>query len=217
MNKQEVLRRLTEVGVVPVIRGATPDKVLRAVEALMEGGIPVAEITMTVPGALRVIERCVARFGDQLLVGAGSVTDASIGIEAINAGSLFVVTPTVKLEVIDAGKSRACLTIAGAMTPTEILAVWEGGADAVKVFPAKALGGPAYIRMVHEPLPQVLLVPTGGVSIETLPEYFKAGVPFVGAGGDLVGKNAVEGGDTKAITGRAREYVAAVLSARAGL
>jgi 2-dehydro-3-deoxyphosphogluconate aldolase / (4S)-4-hydroxy-2-oxoglutarate aldolase len=217
MEKREVMRRLTEVGVVPVLRGDSPDKVVRAVEALMEGGIPVAEITMTVPGALKVIERCVTLFGDRLTVGAGSVTDATVATEAMDAGSLFVVTPTVKLEVVEACQRRACLVIAGALTPTEILTVWEAGADAVKVFPAKSLGGPAYLRMVHEPLPQVLLVPTGGVSLETLPEYFKAGVPFVGAGGDLVGKDAIETGDAKTITRRAREYVAAILSARAGL
>jgi 2-dehydro-3-deoxyphosphogluconate aldolase / (4S)-4-hydroxy-2-oxoglutarate aldolase len=216
MEKQAVLRRLTQVGVVPVVRGESPDNVIRAVEALLAGGIPIAEITLTVPGALGVIERCVALFGDRLTVGAGSVTDASLCAEAIDAGSLFVVTPTVKHEVIDVCKRRTCLAIAGALTPTEILAVWEAGADAVKVFPAKAMGGPTYIRMVHEPLPQVLLVPTGGVTLETLPEYFQAGVPFVGAGGDLVGKNEVESGNSKAIAKRAREYVTAILAARGG-
>jgi 2-dehydro-3-deoxyphosphogluconate aldolase / (4S)-4-hydroxy-2-oxoglutarate aldolase len=216
MEKQKILKRLTEVGVVAVLRGDSPDKVIRAVEALVEGGIPVAEITMTVPGALKIIERCVSLFGDLLTVGAGSVTDAAVAIEAMDAGSLFVVTPTVKLEVIDACKRRACLVIAGALTPSEILAVWEAGADAVKVFPAQAMGGPAYLRMVHEPLPQIVLAPTGGVTLETLAEYFKAGVPFVGAGGDLVGKAALEAGNTKAIAARAREYIAAVHAARAG-
>ncbi len=216
MEKQDVLKRLTDVGIVAVLRGDSPEKVLRAVEALIEGGIPAVEITMTVPGAIEIIERCVSLFGDLLTVGAGSVTDAAAAIEAMDAGSLFVVTPTVRLDVIDVCKRRACLVVAGALTPSEILAVWEAGADAVKVFPVKAMGGPAYLRMVHEPLPEILLVPTGGVSLETLADYFKAGAPFVGAGGDLAGKASIEAGDTKAITARAREYVARVYAARAG-
>lgn len=217
MEKQEVMKRLIEIGVVPVLRGDSPDRVIEAVEALLEGGIPVVEITMTVPRAIEVIERCVNRFGERPLVGAGSVTDPAVAGEAIARGSRFVVTPTVRLDVIDACSRRACLVIAGALTPSEILSVWEAGADAVKVFPAKAMGGPAYLRMVHEPLPQIPLVPTGGVTLETLAEYFKAGAPFVGAGGDLVSKAAVEGGNTKAIAARAQEYVAAILSARAGI
>lgn len=215
MEKTEVLRRLTEVGIVPVLRGDSPDRVIGAVEALWEGGLSVAEITMTVPGALEVIESCIRRFGDDLLVGAGSVTDPASAGAAIDRGSRFIVTPSVKVNVIAVCKRRACLVIGGALTPTEILAVWEAGADAVKVFPVKAMGGPAYLRMVHEPLPQIPLVPTGGVTLENLPDYFKAGAPFVGAGSDLVGKTAVDSGDTKAITARARAYLTAVHAARA--
>jgi len=130
MEKEEILGRLTEVGVVPVLRGDFPERVIDAVEALLEGGIPVAEITMTVPGALKVIERCVSRFGKRLLVGAGSVTDPAAAAEAISRGSLFIVTPVVKLSVIEVCRQRGCLAIAGALTPSEILTVWEAGADA---------------------------------------------------------------------------------------
>lgn len=214
MEKQKVIAALTKIGVVPVVRAESGDNVVRAVEALMEGGIPVAEITMTVPGAVNVIERCAAHFGDRITLGAGSVTHAHMCAEVIDAGSVFVVTPVFKKEVIEVCKQRSICVIAGALTPTEIFAAWEAGADVVKVFPAKAMGGPAYLRMLHEPLPQIPLTPTGGVTLETLADYFKAGVPFVGAGGDLVKRKAIDSGDTRAITERARQYAAGIRAAR---
>ena len=214
MDKKMVMANLTRIGVVPVVRAESSDNVVRAVEALVEGGIPVAEITMTVPGAVAVIKRCAAHFGDRIALGAGSVTGADMCTEVIDAGSVFVVTPVFKAAVIDVCKRRGVCVIAGALTPTEIFMAWEAGADVIKVFPAKAMGGAAYLRMVHEPLPQIPLTPTGGVTLETLADYFKAGVPFVGAGGDLVNKKAINSGDTRAITERARHYVAAICAAR---
>jgi 2-dehydro-3-deoxyphosphogluconate aldolase/(4S)-4-hydroxy-2-oxoglutarate aldolase len=214
MNKSNVMLRLTEAGVVPVVRASSQDIALRIVEALMEGGIPVAEITMTVPGAVQLIARCRALFGDQLIVGAGSITAIAQCTAAIDAGSRFIVTPTLKPQIIRDCNHRKRLVIAGALTPTEILGAWEAGADAVKVFPAKVLGGPAYIRMVHDPLPHIPLVPTGGVTDKTLADYFKAGVPFVGAGTDLVGKGDAEGANREALVKRARQYVSLVRSAR---
>jgi 2-dehydro-3-deoxyphosphogluconate aldolase/(4S)-4-hydroxy-2-oxoglutarate aldolase len=215
IDKQHVWTRLTSIGVVPVLRAEKPDHVLRAVEALMQGGIPIAEVTLTVPEAVGVIERCVRRFGDAVIVGAGSVTDAQSAAEAVDAGAVFVVTPAFKSEVVAACRERGCPVMSGALTPTEILTAWEAGADAVKVFPAKAMGGPAYIRMVREPLPHIPLVPTGGVDLETMPAYFKAGAVFVGAGGDLVSRRAIDAGDTQAVRARAEQYVAAVKAARA--
>jgi 2-dehydro-3-deoxyphosphogluconate aldolase/(4S)-4-hydroxy-2-oxoglutarate aldolase len=214
MDKQKVMANLTQAGVVPVVRAESADNVVRAVEALLEGGIPVAEITMTVPGAVMVIARCSAHFGERVTLGAGSVTSAAICSEVIDAGSVFVVTPVFKAAVIEVCKRRDVCVIAGALTPTEIFAAWEAGADVVKVFPAKAMGGAAYLRMVHEPLPHIPLTPTGGVTLESLADYFKAGVPFVGAGGDLVNKKAIDSGDAEAITERARQYVAAIRAAR---
>jgi 2-dehydro-3-deoxyphosphogluconate aldolase / (4S)-4-hydroxy-2-oxoglutarate aldolase len=214
IDKQKVWNRLTAIGVVPVLRAENPENVMLAVEALMQGGIPVAEITLTVPGAIRVIEACARRFGESVVVGAGSVTDAAAAEEAIAAGAAFVVSPAFKREVVAACGQRGCPVVSGALTPTEILTAWEAGSDAVKVFPAKAMGGPAYIRMVREPLPHIPLVPTGGVDLETLPAYFKAGVAFVGAGGDLVGRKAIETGDTHAIRARAGQYIAAIRAAR---
>jgi len=214
MDKQAILKRIESIGVVPVIRSETADNVIRAVEALVEGGIPVAEITMTVPDAIKVIERCVAHFGDRITLGAGSVTHADACAEVIDAGCVFVVTPVFVPAVIDICKHRGVCVIAGALTPTEIFMAWEAGADVIKVFPARVMGGAAYLRMVHEPLPQIPLMPTGGVTIETLSDYFKAGVKFVGAGGDLVSKKAIDTGNTRSITDRARQYMAAIVETR---
>jgi 2-dehydro-3-deoxyphosphogluconate aldolase / (4S)-4-hydroxy-2-oxoglutarate aldolase len=214
MDKKSILKKIEQVGVVPVVRAESSDNVVAAVEALVEGGIPVAEITMTVPGAVKVIARCAAHFGDRITLGAGSVTSADMCTEVIDAGSVFVVTPVFNPAVIDVCKQRGVCVIAGALTPTEIFTAWEAGADVVKVFPAKAMGGASYLRMVHEPLPQIPLTPTGGVTLETLADYFKAGVPFVGAGGDLVSKKVIDAGDTQAITKRARQYVAAIRAVR---
>jgi 2-dehydro-3-deoxyphosphogluconate aldolase/(4S)-4-hydroxy-2-oxoglutarate aldolase len=214
MNKSNVMLRLHDVGVVPVVRASSEDIALRIVEALLEGGIPVAEITMTVPDAPQVIERCRTLFGDQLIVGAGSVTDIAQCIAAIDAGSRFIVTPALKPQVIRDCNSKKCLVIAGALTPTEILTAWETGSDAVKVFPASALGGPGYIRTVQEPLPHIPLVPTGGITAKTLLEYCNTGVPFVGAGTDLVGRGSVEGASRQALVRRARNYVSIIHSSR---
>jgi 2-dehydro-3-deoxyphosphogluconate aldolase/(4S)-4-hydroxy-2-oxoglutarate aldolase len=217
MDKQKVIETLTRIGVVPVVRAESADNVVRAVEALAEGGIPVAEITMTVPGAIQVIQRCSAHFADRVTLGAGSVTSAEICTSAIDAGSVFIVSPVFKAEVIEVCNRRTVCVVAGALTPTEIFSAWEAGADVVKVFPAKSLGGAAYLRMVHEPLPQIPLAPTGGVSLETLADYMKAGVPFVGAGGDLVSPKAVSSGDMSTIAERARQYAAAIRAARSQL
>lgn len=214
MNKSQVMLRLKETGVVPVIRASSEDAALRTVEALMEGGIPVAEITMTVPAAVKVIARCGDLFGDRLVVGAGSVTDAGQCAEAIDAGSRFIVTPVFKPLVIRDCNRKNRLVVSGALTPTEILAAWEAGADAVKVFPVKASGGPDYIRMLQEPLPGIPLVPTGGVTADTLADYFEIGVPFVGAGTDLIGKGNLEGTGRGALVNRARRYVALIQAAR---
>jgi 2-dehydro-3-deoxyphosphogluconate aldolase/(4S)-4-hydroxy-2-oxoglutarate aldolase len=216
IDKQHVLDRLTSVGVVPVVRAESADNVVRAVEALAEGGLPVAEITMTVPGAVEVIRRCAAHFGGRVTLGAGSVTSAAACAEVIDAGSVFVVTPVFKAAVVDVCRQRGVCVVVGALTPTEIFTAWEAGADVVKVFPAKAMGGAAYLRMVREPLPQIPLTPTGGVTLETLADYFKVGVPFVGAGGDLVSREAMQTGRMELITERARRYAEAVRTARTG-
>jgi len=217
MERQSVFHSLKNAGIVPVIRSSSSAKVLRIVEALIKGGIPVAEVTMTVPRAIKTIEECANEFGTALTLGAGTVIDEATCTRVIEAGSQFIVTPTVRIEVVKTCKEKNTCVIGGALTPSEILAVWEAGADAVKVFPVKAMGGAAYLRMVSEPMPSIPLVPTGGVTLETLEEYFRAGAVFVGAGGDLVNKKKAEAGDFAWITERSRQYVAAIRNARSSL
>jgi 2-dehydro-3-deoxyphosphogluconate aldolase/(4S)-4-hydroxy-2-oxoglutarate aldolase len=214
MKTVAVFAALKQAGVVPVIRAESEKRVLAAVEALAGGGIPVAEITLTVPNAIQTIERCTGHFGDTVIVGAGTVTRAEDAQRAIAAGCRFIVTPTVNIAVIDVCRQAGVCVIGGALTPTEILTVWEAGADAVKVFPAKAVGGPAYIKMIHEPLPHIPLVPTGGVNLDTIEAFLSAGAEFVGAGSDLAGRALIDAGDTEEITRRARRYVAAIGRAR---
>lgn len=210
MNREAVFEKLKHTGIVPVIRTDSEENVEAAVRALAAGGIPVAEITLTIPNAINAIENCKRRFGDDVLLGAGSVTRVEDCKRAVKAGCGFVVTPAIKTDVIGVCKQAGICVIGGALTPTEILTVWEAGADAVKVFPAKAVGGPAYIRMIHEPLPFVPLVPTGGVSLETIEAYLQAGAEFAGAGNDLAGKSLIESGNTEEITRRAGRYVALI-------
>lgn len=215
MNRETVMQNLIKAGVVPVVRAKSRKNLLKVVEALISGGLSIAEITMTIPSALESIEQCAKTFGDALTLGAGTITDSATCLRAIDSGSHFVVTPTVNLDVLNLCRKKDTCVIGGALTPTEILSVWEAGADAIKVFPAKAMGGPQYIKMLHEPLPHVPLVPTGGVSLETLADYFKAGAIFVGAGGDLVNKEAVDSGRVDVIRERARRYCRQIQGVRA--
>ena len=217
MDNKAVFQSLKDTGIIPVIRASSSKNVLRIVEALMKGGISVAEVTMTVPMAIKTIEECANEFGTALTLGAGTVIDEATCTRAIEAGSQFIVTPIVRIEVVKTCKEKNTCVIGGALTPSEILAVWEAGSDAVKVFPVKAMGGAAYLRMVSEPMPSIPLVPTGGVTLETLEEYFRAGAVFVGAGGDLVNKKKAEAGDFAWITERSRQYVAAIRNARSSL
>jgi len=214
MERQAVFQSLKNAGIVPVIRSSSSKKVLQIVEALMKGGIAVAEVTMTVPRAIETIEQCANEFGTHLTLGAGTVMDDAVCTRAIDAGSQYVVTPTVRIEVVKKCKEKNTCVVGGALTPSEILAVWEAGADAVKVFPVKAMGGAAYLRMLSEPMPSIPLVPTGGVTLETLEEYFRAGAVFVGAGGDLVNKKEAEAGNFAWIAERSRQYVTAIRKAR---
>ncbi len=214
MKRVAVFKQLCRIGIIPVIRGDKKQEALFAVEALAQGGIPVAEITMTVPGAIDVIRSLVDQKGEELMIGAGTVTDAQTCAAAIGAGCRFVVTPILVPEVIGLCRDKNVCIIGGALSPTEVHATFLAGADAVKVFPAKALGGPSYFRMLREPFPNIPLVPTGGVNLETMAEYFKAGAHLVGAGGDLVRRDALRNHDMEMITKRANEYVSAIRKVR---
>lgn len=209
--------RLRELGVVPIIRVSTPEDAFRAVEAVFDGGISVVEITMGVPNAFRVMEQVSERFGESVLLGAGTVLDSETCRSALLAGAEFIVTPSLDVKVIETSRrySKAC--IPGALTPTEIVTAWQAGADMVKVFPCGPLGGPKYLKSLRGPLPQIEYVPTGGVTLETTPDYIRAGAAAVAVGGQLVSSKALQEGKTEVIADNARKFLEAVRRARAEL
>lgn len=216
MKKEEVLRRIAEVGVVPVVRASSAEEALRVAEAIREGGVPVLEITMTVPGAVRVIERMADAFGDSVVVGAGTVLDAETARACMLAGATFIVGPSINLATIEVCRRYSVAVLPGALTPTEVVTAWQAGADVVKVFPCGALGGAKYLKSLKAPLPQVEMIPTGGVSLSTAAEFIEAGALALGVGADLVNTKAIREGRPQEVTEAARAYVAAVRQARAG-
>ncbi len=213
-SREKALGLIREVGLIPIIRASTSEDAFQAVEAIVAGGVPIAEVTMVVPNALRVMERAVEHFDDEVLLGAGTVLDTETCRAAIFAGAEFIVTPTLDVKVIEMARrySKAC--IPGGLTPTEILTAWQAGADMVKVFPCGPAGGPRYMKAIRGPLPQIDLVPTGGVDLESTPKYIRAGAAAVAVGGELVSSKALREGNSASITAAARQYVEAVRSAR---
>jgi 2-dehydro-3-deoxyphosphogluconate aldolase / (4S)-4-hydroxy-2-oxoglutarate aldolase len=214
MNKSDVIDRIIETGLIPVVRAESSDIAMRAIDAIKQGGISVLEITMTVPGAIRVIEEVARRFGEDAIVGAGTVLDAETARACILAGAQFIVSPVLDLDTISCCRRYGIPVMPGAMTPSEVVAAWKAGADLVKVFPASAVGGASYIKALKAPLPQIQLVPTGGVSLKTAADFIKAGAAALGVGADLVDTVALRAGDDKVITARARQFIEIVKSAR---
>lgn len=213
MAREQQLQRVIEGGLVAVVRFAEPGPLVQVLKALADGGITVAEVTLTVPDALDVIREAKKQLGHRVLLGAGTVLDAETARAAILAGAEFLVSPTVNLEVIRLARRYDKLVMPGAFTPTEILTAWEAGADVVKVFPADVLG-PAFFRAMRGPLPQVKLMPTGGVDLTTAAEYLKAGAVCLGVGGQLVDAKLVAAGNFQAIQDLATHYVHTVRQAR---
>jgi 2-dehydro-3-deoxyphosphogluconate aldolase / (4S)-4-hydroxy-2-oxoglutarate aldolase len=216
MGRAEIVRRIVATGIIPVIRAPSADDALAAVEALLAGGLDVVELTMTVPSALKVIEKVVERHGGAAVVGAGTVLDAETARACMLAGAMFVVAPSLDIPTIRACRTHGVPVIPGALTPTEIVCAWRAGADMVKVFPASAMGGASYIKALRAPLPQIDLVPTGGVTAATVGDFIAAGAVAVGAGADLVDIARLRRGDHAGVTENARKYVAAVQQARKG-
>ncbi|MBC7109010.1 MAG: bifunctional 4-hydroxy-2-oxoglutarate aldolase/2-dehydro-3-deoxy-phosphogluconate aldolase [Methanomassiliicoccales archaeon] len=212
MISQDFLKLIGESGAIGIIRIQTAEDLLAIAGALHRGGLNCLEITMNTPGALRAIESAREKL-PQVLLGAGTVLDAISAREAILAGAQFLVTPTVKLDVLEVAHRYGVPAIIGAMTPTEILTAWEAGADMVKVFPASALG-PKYLQEIHGPLPQIPLVPTGGITAENAGEFIRAGAVAVCVGSWLVDKKAVAEGRFEVLTERARQLVEVVRKAR---
>jgi len=213
-KKQEVLAALREGGIVPVIRADSADTALRIADALVAGGIRTLEITMTVPDAIGAIKAVADRFGSSVLVGAGTVTSRALAEGSLDAGAEFLVTPCVVPDVIAVAKERDVAVLPGAMTPTEVFTAWSSGGDIIKIFPASNVGGASYLKALKGPFPQIPLCPTGGVNLQTIGEFVKAGASAVGVGGELVSKAAIDAGDYGKITDLAKQYVSALSAAR---
>ena len=215
MSKTETIKRIRDIGVIPVVRATSADEAMRAIDAIREGGISVLEITMTVPGALKVIEEVAHRYGNDALVGAGTVLDPETATACISSGARFVVSPALNVETIACCRRMDVAVMPGALTPTEVVQAWNAGADFVKVFPAGAVGGPSYLKALKAPLPQIELVPTGGVSLKTAGDFIRAGAAALGVGADLVDINAIREGRSALITERAKQFIEIVREARA--
>jgi 2-dehydro-3-deoxyphosphogluconate aldolase/(4S)-4-hydroxy-2-oxoglutarate aldolase len=216
-TKEKALALIREVGLVPIVRAPSPEDAMHAVEAIIAGGVGIAEITMTVPNALRVMEAVSERYGDKVLLGAGTILDPESCRAAMLAGAEFIVTPSLDVRVIEMARRYSKPIFPGALTPTEVATAWSAGADMVKVFPAGPVGGPKYIKALKGPLPQIELVPTGGVNLENTPDFIKAGAAAVAVGGELVDAKALQEGKLDVITSNARQFVDAVRAARAAL
>ncbi|HLV93618.1 MAG TPA: bifunctional 4-hydroxy-2-oxoglutarate aldolase/2-dehydro-3-deoxy-phosphogluconate aldolase [Candidatus Acidoferrales bacterium] len=216
MTKDEIRRRVSEIGIVPVVRASNSKQALLAAEAVCAGGIPIVEVTMTVSGAIEVIAQLARTAGDNVLVGAGTVLDAETARQCISAGAQFVVSPGFDRETVEIVGREGKLMMAGALTPTEITAAWKAGADFVKIFPCGSVGGPKYIRALRGPFPQIPFVPTGGVNLETAADFIRAGAAALGIGGELVQAEALRSSNAERITENARKFLEIVKNARAG-
>src|ERR1700744_5312614 len=199
MDKATVLQSLKKIGLVPVLRAESVDKALALATAIADGGVTVLEITMTVPGAIQVMRKLAEQRPD-ILIGAGTVLDAETARMCILEGAQYVVSPALNLKTIEMCHRYGVPILPGALTPTEIVTAWEAGADVIKVFPASALGGAKYLKSVKAPLPQVEMIPTGGVSLASAKEFLEAGAFALGVGADLVDIKAIAEGRTESIT-----------------
>ena len=215
MDKQQVRNKIVEIGVVPVVRASSPAEALLAAQAVCDGGIPIVEITMTVPGAVDVIRELRKSALSGVLVGAGTVLDPETARRCLDAGAEFLVSPGLNVPTVEFAVREGKLIMAGALTPTEVITAWNAGADFVKVFPCGQVGGAKYIKALKGPLPQIPLVPTGGVNLNTAAEFIAAGSAALGVGGELVQSDALKSGRAGVIIENARNFLAIVKEARA--
>ena len=214
MTSDEAIRRIGEVGIVPVVRAASVEDAMRAVEAVQAGGIAIVEITMTVPNAADVIRHVARDYGDKTLIGAGTVTTADQANRCLAVGAEFLVSPGLSLPVISIARASGKLAIPGALTPTELMAAQDAGATLIKIFPCGNVGGAKYLKALKGPFPDAQLIPTGGVSASNAAEFITAGAFALGVGSELVSAAALREGNSAKITQAARELVNAVRSAR---
>ncbi len=212
-NKYDIIKRMLDCGITAVVRTDSPEELVNVAEAIKKGGVDVIEITMTTPGALDVVSAVAKKFGDEVLIGAGTVLDAETARAVFLAGGEFVVSPVWSPELIAMCRRYSKPCVPGAFTPTEIMAAWDAGADMVKVFPA-SLGGPSLIKAIRGPLPQIPLVPTGGVKLDNTAEFIRAGSAMVAVGGNLVNKDLVKAKKFDEMTELARRFKEEVAKGR---
>ncbi|MBI1896391.1 MAG: bifunctional 4-hydroxy-2-oxoglutarate aldolase/2-dehydro-3-deoxy-phosphogluconate aldolase [Acidobacteria bacterium] len=214
MEHNRILSSILDIGIVPVVRTTTADSAIQSIEAIYRGGICAAEITMTVPGAIRALEKVADRFGDRITLGAGTVLDPETARACMLAGAEFLVTPSLKIATVEMSRRYSKVIMPGALTPTEVLTAWEAGADVVKVFPCSAVGGAKYIKALRAPFPQIRMIPTGGVNLETAGAFLKAGACAVAVGSELVDAETIKEGRYEVFEERARQYLAIVRKTR---
>jgi 2-dehydro-3-deoxyphosphogluconate aldolase/(4S)-4-hydroxy-2-oxoglutarate aldolase len=214
MEKQEVLDRMTGEGLIPVVRVSASQEALDVAGALKEAGVSLIEITMTVQGAMGVIKELSGKFGKEVIIGAGTVLDTKTAKEAVLAGARFLVSPSLNLDLIRFALQAEVAVIPGALTPTEIVTAWNAQADMVKVFPAAQVGGPDYVKALKGPLPQIPLVPTGGVNLQNAGAFIRAGAAALGVGGELVDRKAIAQRNFGMITETAKAFLKVIREAR---
>ncbi|MCB1021777.1 MAG: bifunctional 4-hydroxy-2-oxoglutarate aldolase/2-dehydro-3-deoxy-phosphogluconate aldolase [Bryobacterales bacterium] len=217
MSRNATVSKILEVGVVPIVRTASSETALEAARAVHRGGIQLLEVTMTVPGALKVLEKLADELGDGLLLGAGSVLDPETARAAMLAGARFIVTPGLSVRTVEMCKRYSVAALPGALTPTEVITAWEAGADMVKIFPVDNMGGPAYIKALKAPLPQIDMVPTGGVDLDNLADFLKAGASAVAVGSSLMKKAALKEGRYELIEAAAKDFLRVAAAARSAV
>jgi 2-dehydro-3-deoxyphosphogluconate aldolase/(4S)-4-hydroxy-2-oxoglutarate aldolase len=214
MTQDQVAAKIREIGIVPVVRAKSAKQAQLAAEAVCAGGVPIVEVTMTVPGAVELIGQLAKSAGKDVLIGAGTVLDAETARRCLDAGAQFVVSPGFDLETVRFVKQQKMLMMAGALTPTEVISAWKARSDFVKIFPCGSMGGAKYLKALKAPLPQVPMIPTGGVNLETAADMIRAGAEALGIGGELVSAAALASGDATPITDAARKYVEIVRATR---
>jgi len=217
MNKEKVRDRIIEIGIVPVVRASSAAEARVAADAVCQGGIPIVEITMTVPGAVDVIRELAKNSSSDVLIGAGTVLHPEAARRCLDAGAQFLVSPGLHLKTVELAVREGKLIMAGALTPTEVITAWDAGADFVKIFPCGQVGGAKYIKALKGPLPQIPLVPTGGVNLNTAAEFIEAGAAALGIGGELVQADALKSNKPEIIVENARKFLAIVKQARTQL
>ena len=212
--REETKKTLEQAVLIPVLRAGSIQTGHALVDAMMAGGVTVVEVTMTVPNALTLLRELKQRHGESLLLGSGTVTDAAQAEATIDAGAEFVVSPSLHLDVIAKTKELGRISIPGALTPTEVITAWRAGADYVKIFPCSAMGGASYLKSLLAPFPELKLIPTGGVTLQTAADFLKAGARALGVGTDLVNTPAIAEGKPEIVTNAARAYLEAIRVAR---